>query len=138
MTKENFIERFKEALNQTVDFTHTLAINDLPLKYKFNLYRVDLKYSQKRLDFMEALDVLFEDGQVPKWINISVVKVDGEYTIIACDYSEVYTNDDSMLQFSEDPLSPFSITGPLTSKKPINSEKFYLEEFDEEKGWFKR
>ncbi|MBU1037165.1 hypothetical protein KKF32_03975 [Patescibacteria group bacterium] len=132
MTKENFIKKFNKSLNQTMEFARTLVIDELPDQYKFNLYRADLRYFKKRLEIDEVVNELYQNGKVPKWINIGVIKVDDGYTIIKCEYSDTFYDDDNLLQFPNDPLSPFSITGPA---RPDNQkEKFKLPKFDEEKN----
>lgn len=138
MTKDNFKIRFIKSIEECVKFAKRFIYDELPEQVKINLYRRDKIEKFSRLNVGEALERLYKSGAIPKWIDIGVVKVDGDYTIVACTYSDIFISDDSMLQFSNDPLSPFSISSPPMSKRYQREKKFNLEEFDEEKGWPKK
>jgi len=140
MTKENFKSKFIKSIDECIKFAKKFIIDELPGKIKINLYRRDKEEKFLRLDIDGALEKLYKDGEVPKWIDIAVVKVDEDYTIIACIYSDMFIRDDSMLQFAHDPLSPFQITGPScpNAVDDFKNKKFNLREYDEEKGWPKR
>jgi len=138
MTKENFRSRFLIAIDKSFNYAKKFVFDELPSKFKFNLYHREKIEKYLRLNVDEVIEKLYRDGKIPRWININVAKIDGEYTIFACAYSATFTNDDNMLQFSDEPWSPFQIGGPLMSEKYSMDKKFYLEEFDEEENCIKR
>ena len=140
MTRNEFQLRFIKSIEECIKYAKRFVYDELLEKYKLNLYMKDKIEIFLRLDLEEATGKLYRDGKIPRWINISVVKVDGEQTIIACDYSGTFTNNDRLIDFPDSPFSPFQISSPPypNATNEFKDKKFYLVEFNEEMGWFKR
>jgi len=141
MTRKEFARRFSLAVEECFCYTKPLLVEDLPKRFLYNLY-MNLYENNKRVEnhlrltFEEAVDKLYRDSGVPKWVDVSVVKVDGNVTIMRCDYSKDLVSDDSKIQFADERLSPFKSSGPgfhdLDKLSKIKKgEKVTLDDFDE-------
>jgi len=137
MTKDEFKLRFIAAIKESIARTRKFVLDNLSDEVSINLYSRDKKEINFRLDVNGAIDKLYHDGKIPKWVNVNVVKVDQGYTVIECEYSDIFLDDDRLLQFPDDSFSPFKPSGPYL---PLNWEgleksgKFELLKYDEELG----
>lgn len=61
--------------------------------------------------FDEVTDLLWRDGKVPEWINISLDDVTEEHAILRLMYTDRFTDKDELLRKNEFP--PFRIYGVL-------------------------
>lgn len=144
MLKEKFRLRFVSASDECVKLSRGIISNKLPTNRLYNLYINLYKNNNRvekflRLNLDEAVEKLYRDGAIPKWVDVNVAKVDDGYLIIQCIYSDNFIKDDMQLQFHDQPTSPFKSGGPgfytLDKLDKIKrGEKVILDEFDEEKG----
>lgn len=138
MTKEDFRLRLVTSLNKSIEIAEKFVKEDLQNKLIINLYSRDKKDRLIRISIDEVVEKLYRDGKTPKWVNLNVVKVDCGYTILECCYSDIFTNDDKLMQFHNEPQSPFKSGSPYLPphwKGLENDGKFNLVKYDEEEGW---
>ena len=128
MDKREYIRRFDLEASTCRDLARTCVIEALPVDIRFDVAlhrepnaRGKIKYVGGRLldpaairslSYMEACEMHWVEGSVPRWINMNVSRVDGDATII-----EIATTD--MLISQEDRLlhrwagnPPFQVLGP--------------------------
>lgn len=137
MTKNEFKKRFIKAIEESLKETKKIVTNDLPNNFVINLYSRTGKNNYLRLFVDDAIEKLYVSGSIPKWIDVNVVKVDNDFTIIECQYSDIFLDNDNLLQFHNDPLSPFNLGGPYLPpdwKGLEKNGKFKLLDYDEKEG----
>lgn len=146
MNKDTFIELLSKASKSSRDFARTMIIEGLPdtvvFKVRLNcsydgnpLHADERVYPDDRERFTEGqleglqieyvVELLWRDGRVPEWIDISVIDADDEHTIVEARCCGRFTDNDALLYYDEegtiavhDPLiggprpSPFHVVGP--------------------------
>ncbi len=69
-----------------------------------------------------VVDLLWRDGLVPEWIDISVAAADSEHTFFELRCCGRFTADDSLLYYSERGQGPFGIKSPTFPPHWFESE----------------
>jgi hypothetical protein len=131
--RSTFAKRLSQATTRAHDFAQTLVVEHLPASFK---YRVRLNSSYDRnplrgdemlypddgsaeagrrswsLGFAEAMDLLWRDGSIPEWINVSAVDAVESWTVIELRACGRFTRLDELLYHHEQGLPPFEIHSP--------------------------
>jgi hypothetical protein len=132
MDRTVFAARFSEAAEQSRAFAQTLVSEPLPgdvvVRVRLNrsypgarlrpgevTYPGDGGWEQdfalRRCDLGTAVSVLWRDGRVPEWVNLTVVDRDESVTVIEAVCCGRFTADDDLLYKQSGP-PPFHILGP--------------------------
>lgn len=132
MDRTVFAARFSEAAEQSRAFAQTLVSEPLPgdvvVRVRLNrsypgarlrpgevTYPGDGGWEQesalRRCGLGTAVGVLWRDGRVPEWVNLTVVDRDESVTVIEAVCCGRFTDDDALLYRQSGP-PPFHVLGP--------------------------
>jgi len=143
--KDILKDRLIESIKLVTKLTKKYVLNKIPEEVLLNLYVIsDVRDGEKllRLNIDETIDKLCINNKLPTWVDIRIVKIDNNTTIISADYNkENYTNDEKLFYDFDKEFPPFKVCGPITPpnwESLEKSGKFNLVEFDEEEGWPKK
>ena len=143
MDKSVFSERLWRAAECARDFARTLVIERLPDAIRFEVHlnqshdgnplhpdeRVYPEDTERipasrrsRLTREEAVELLWREGAVPEWVNLSVSREDGEHTLIGLECCGRFTANTQRLYHEREGYPPFHVLGPSLSPS-YDSEK---------------
>ena len=71
MTKENFRSRFLIAIDKSFNYAKKFVFDELPSKFKFNLYHREKIEKYLRLNVDELIEKLYRDGKIPRFMRES-------------------------------------------------------------------
>jgi len=75
----------------------------------------------------DAVSLLWRDGRVPEWINLTVVGIVDDVTIVEALCCGRYTGDDGQLYYERDGApSPFQVLGPELPDDHVDGERFSI------------
>lgn len=149
MDKNVFAERLGVAAERARDFARTLVIEPLPDAIRFDvqlnssydgnpLHADERVYPEdsthipaslrSRLTRAEVVELLWREGTVPEWINLTVKEEDGEHTVIELDSCGRFTANEQLLYHEREGYPPFHVLGPSLppSYDRENEERFSL------------
>ena len=126
MTKEDFRENLKKALDGLINFTQEMVTNKLSYQYKFIIKtnrsydgnplendeevfphdRIDAKSSINPASELTVIDYLWRNGKVPQWINVQVSHCDDDFSYISLECCGRYS------AFLNHKDGPFRALGP--------------------------
>lgn len=99
--------RYFVRLNQSLD--HHLVAGELVFPEDDALYDKLLG----PMNAAAAVDLLWREGLIPEWIDISVVQVDLDHTYMELRCCGRYTADESLLYYARRNTGPFGIKSPI-------------------------
>ncbi|WP_426751631.1 hypothetical protein [Myxococcus sp. Y35] len=133
MDKSVFAERLRRAAERTRDFTRTLIFESLPDAIRFDV-QLNCSYdgnqlhpderiypedperipatSGSGLTREEVVELLWREGTVPEWIDLSVSREDGEHTAIEVACCGRFTANEQLLYHEREGYPPFHVLGP--------------------------
>lgn len=128
LTKDGFEKNLVLAARSALEFARTLVVNELPNMIRYVLL-LNVSYNDNQLDedefvfneeslsqeFTESHDVaelLWRDGKVPEWINVSVVSETEEFTNIKLECCGRFTSNPKYIYHAKEGMAPFHVLGP--------------------------
>ncbi len=133
MDKSVFAERLGRAAERARDFARTLVIEPLPDAIRFEV-ELNSSYDgnplhpdehvypedptripaslRSRLTRAEVVELLWREGTIPEWINLSVTGEDGEHTLIELACCGRFTANAQLLYHEREGYPPFHVLGP--------------------------
>jgi hypothetical protein len=128
MNKEEYINKFDDAVIACVEFGQQYVVEELPTKIKFDisLHQIDEKSGKikflngrlfepnelKSIDYIQARKLLWIDGKVPHWVNMAVKRIEGAFTIIGIELCHKLATTEQQNNHLKEGLRPFRIRGP--------------------------
>ncbi len=145
ISREGFERNFTTAVENAVDFAKNYISNELPNSVTY-LVLLNRSYDEGKLsdtEFLiyknaetcnyilttvsEVMDILWVDGKVPEWIDVSVdsIKNNSVFVKLICCGRFSDNKFDMYLPYKQD-TSPFSVKGPRLPPWYKRGEKFDL------------
>lgn len=133
MHKELFAGRFWQAATRARDFARTLVLEDLPDEMRFRvelnssydghpLHEDEVVFPEEggpqqsvrllRCTGEQVIELLWREGRVPEWINLSVSMKLESLTVIEVLACGRFTANDGLLYHEGEGYPPFHVTGP--------------------------
>jgi len=128
MDKKEYIRRFDLAVSTCRDLARTCVIEVLPEEIRFDLAlrrepneKGKIKYVGGRLldpatirsvPYVEACEMHWVEGGVPRWINMNVSRVDGDATIIEIAATDTLISQEDRLLHRWAGNPPFQVLSP--------------------------
>jgi hypothetical protein len=131
--RETFADRFRRAAEWSREFGQTFVLEELPDDLLFRV-RLNSSYDRNPLregevvfpedgsyeravgvrlcDAAAVVDVLWRDGRVPEWINLSPIGCTESATILEVVSCGRFTDDERLLYHQDAGLPPFHVLGP--------------------------
>ena len=136
--KQTFEENLLKATEYAMSWAKAHVVNPLPEKVRY--YIENDVYLDKKLwsfekemtytDFLDAkalTDELWNVGMVPTSINLNVLTVTDEFTIMTILHNEEFTHSHDKLNYQEDGYPPFHPLSPILPPDfDPNAERFDL------------
>ncbi|MFD2566934.1 hypothetical protein [Pseudotenacibaculum haliotis] len=129
MTKEEFLFRLQGASFLAMKFAENYVKNKLYTEFRYDVTLIEPENRSKEFSEIkenEAVDLIFKEGKVPTWIDISVSKVTKKETIINLLCSKDYSKKKEDLYYTEGGSKPFGIKSPNLPIGYKKGEKFKL------------
>lgn len=146
ISKEGFRKNFREAIRRAYECAKRYVFNNLDLPFRF---RVKLgasydgnplvsdettfpeDYTERERCFSEpdqVTDLLWREGKVPEWINVSIKQVDASHVFFEVLCCGRYSTDKEMLYHHREGIVPFHVLGPPLPTDYVFEDK--IEKFD--------
>jgi hypothetical protein len=116
MERAVLAERFADASAATLAYARTFVLDELPNALTFELH-------DKLVSARQAVSALWRDGRIPTWVNLTVVRVAGDQTVIRIDHGAFTANE---AHCHPSPFVPFQIRGPYVPNDWVRGERFWL------------
>jgi hypothetical protein len=129
MTKDEFAINLRTAAARCWELAQELLLEPIPAELRFN-FRAALrpgnsagliKYFGGRLlkpsqlvhlNVQRTGQLLWVNGSIPRWINLSLMAADAQFSYIEVASSGVLTADDSALYYRNTDVPPFHVLSP--------------------------
>ncbi|MEO1765323.1 MAG: hypothetical protein AAFR83_26175, partial [Cyanobacteria bacterium J06629_18] len=138
-SKNNFEKSLIKAANRARDFTQQYVTNNLPNEIKFKVYlncsndhscssmregelRITRDWDNETYEFdtpAEVVNLIWMEGKIPEWINVTVESENGESTTIALICCGRFSSNPRHIYHILQGLPPFQVVGPAL---PSNCE----------------
>jgi hypothetical protein len=149
MHRTVFAEQLRRAAARTLEFTRSLILEPLPDALRFEarlnqsqdgpplhpderLYPEDTEripdHHRSRLTSEQVVELLWREGAVPEWIDLSVKWVEDAHTLIELRCCGRFTSNERLLYYEdgEGQRMPFQVHGPpLPPSHPFESKERY-------------
>ena len=130
ISRIGFEKNLISAARHALEFARTLVTNHLPDNIRYVVYlgasydgnpledgeqTFPDDYKGKQHCFVNSdgvIDLLWREGKVPEWINVSVESEDGEYTSIKLECCGRYSDDIDHMYHAHEGKAPFHVLGP--------------------------
>jgi hypothetical protein len=130
ISRKAFEKNLIFATQHAFEFACTLVINVLQDKIRYLVYlgtSYDVNplekdeyifpedYTERKRFFsnsIEIVELLWREGKVPEWIDVSVESEDGEYTYVSLKCCGRYSNDVKHIYHAHEGRAPFHVLGP--------------------------
>ncbi|WP_075186522.1 hypothetical protein [Teredinibacter haidensis] len=130
ISREAFGNNLLSASRHALEFARTLVIKELPddVKYVVCLgasydgnplesgeitFPEDYNENMRIFDECEkVINLLWRDGKVPEWINISVASEEDGFTNVRLDCCGRYSSDPEQIYHAHEGRAPFHVLGP--------------------------
>lgn len=129
ISKEGFKKNLILASKETVEFTRTLVYNKLPENIRYKIYlncsydenlekgektfSEDLKNRSRKINEPdEIVKLLWRNGLVPEWINVTVYDVDDNFTYLMLECCGRFSSKPKQMYHIHEGKAPFHILGP--------------------------
>jgi hypothetical protein len=137
MRKEDFLFLLLGASFASFDFAKTFLKNKLGSEFRYDLELLTSKEdnndrhprgsnSHFNLTDKEAINIIYKDGEVPVWIDISVSKSDRKITTLSLLCSDYYSKDRNEFVYDKKGSGPFGIKSPTLPSDFKEGKKFRL------------
>ena len=142
MDTEDCLTYLTSASYHSVKFTENYVKNKLFYNFKFNiklnqscddhadeendLYPEDNNKELHHLELREVPNILCRNGKVPEWIDVSVIAVGKDYTLIELLCSGRFTKEREKMCYSKRGQGPFGIKSPILPPHQKENKKFKL------------
>ncbi len=144
LTKDGFEKNLVLAVSRALEFARTLVVNELPdevchmvlLNASYDAYPLgedekvfdEINVKRKFTDTNAVAELLWRDGMVPEWVNVSVVSEAEGFTNIELVCCGRFTNNLQNIYHAKEGIAPFHVLGPpIPDKFELGSgEKFKL------------
>ncbi|WP_419699678.1 hypothetical protein [Mucilaginibacter sp. NFX135] len=153
MDKQTFIEHFKLLLTHLKDWTSQNCFNELSDNYAFildsnewdiitNAENEHVKgwseLQNKQLSFEQIIDLFYQDGKTPKWVDCNVYYSTPDITVVDLFFSDEF-KDESEIYYMERGTGPFKavVAIPPDHLKVMKGDKFdvnWKKHLDDSKG----
>jgi len=130
ISRERFSTNLVLATQHALEFARTLVFNELPDAIRYVVYlgasfddyaltddekTFSEDYTERTRLYSDSSDVvslLWRDGKVPEWIDVTVVSEDGKYTNIKLDCCGRYSANAADIYHAHEGQAPFHVLGP--------------------------
>lgn len=116
--------------NLLKDFKYIVILNvstDDPSLLQFDVYPEDSGKKVELIDEKDVEDLLYRNGKIPVWIDISVECIHQNKTVIRLLCAGRYSDKSQDYYYNHhDTVSPFGIKGPVFPIGYVKGEKFRL------------
>lgn len=132
MDRDQLADRLRLATTRTVEFSRRFVWNELPdecrylvsrgraganltLKAGETVYPADVPGQFNHiavLDLGGVVALLWREGKIPEWINLTVTSADESCTYIELMYCSRFTDQDHRLYYQTSDTSPIVVCGP--------------------------
>lgn len=130
ISREAFEKNLISATQHALEFARTLVVNMLPDKIRYIVYlgasydgnpleegeqTFPDDYAERSrcfLDSTEVVELLWREGKVPEWINVSVESEYGEATNVKLECCGRYSNNIAHIYHAHEGRAPFHVLGP--------------------------
>ncbi|MGN8072681.1 hypothetical protein [Mucilaginibacter sp. SG564] len=159
MDKQTFIAHFKLLLTHLKDWTSQNCFNELSDNYAFtlepsertdsdhlsdveNMYlKVWNKLQGKQISFEEVINLFYQNGKTPKWVDCSIYYSTPNITVVDLLFSRQF-KDESEIYYMERGTGPFKalVSIPPDHLKVMKGDKFdvnWKKRLDDSKGILK-
>lgn len=146
MDRRVFADRLRAALHAVHDYTGTIVIESLPARivarvvlnasYDGNpLHRDERVYPADRdidpttlaaCSEEDAIDLLWREGLVPEWINVSIVGITFDATVVELLCCGRFTANEALRYHKKEGISPFHVLGPPLPPRWEEGQRFSL------------
>ncbi|MFA5127250.1 MAG: hypothetical protein WC465_04630 [Patescibacteria group bacterium] len=134
MDKTVFKDRFRRAIKKTIELAQKYVKEKIPKDFIIDLSRIDSKdthkskYEGRYEDLEKVIEKLYQDGSVPRWVDLNVKTVENDLSIIRCEYSNIFFNDESNLLHEDEGVPPFHILSPHIPPSHFDFDKNKVKE----------
>ncbi|GAA6151564.1 hypothetical protein [Pseudoteredinibacter isoporae] len=130
ISREAFERNFLDASRHALEFARTLVVDELPDKIKCIVFLgasydgrpligdeitfpEDCKENMRTFESYEkVIKLLWREGKVPEWINVSVISEEKGFTNIRLDCCGRYSGDPEKIYHAQEGRAPFHVLGP--------------------------
>ena len=131
ISSEAFQKNLNESIETAFSFARSLVSNELPDKIKYQIF-MNCSYDRNKLEdgevtlankeqensliesesTEEVFDILWREGRVPEWVNVSVASEDGIFTYLQLACSGKFSNRREHMYHAHEGRAPFHVLGP--------------------------
>ncbi|MEM6401002.1 MAG: hypothetical protein AAF757_12345 [Cyanobacteria bacterium P01_D01_bin.116] len=131
-SKDNFEKSLIQAANRAREFTQKYITNNLPERIQFKVYlncsndhscssmregelRITRDWENEIFEFenpVEVVNLIWIEGKIPEWINVTVESENGELTTVALICCGRFSSNPRHIYHILQGLPPFQIVGP--------------------------
>ena len=129
-SKSNFENSLIKAANRAREFTQKYVTNNLPTEIEFKVYlncsydehtmregelRITRDWENEIYEFntpAEVVDLIWIEGKIPEWINVTLESENGESTTVALICCGRFSSNPRHIYHILQGLPPFHIVGP--------------------------
>ncbi len=129
ISQKGFEKNLVESSQCALEFARSLVVNELPDKIQYVVYlgasfdgNVEddeqifpedyIERTRCFFDSSEVVSLLWREGKVPEWINVSVESEDGKTTSVRLDCCGRYSNVVAKIYHAPEGRAPFHVFGP--------------------------
>lgn len=148
MTKTEFYTNLSNAEKKVYPLTCGMVINTLPAEF---LYIVSIQSSARDgleegefvfpnkpklnqtsspMKAEEVIELLWQDGLVPVWINMSIDNYDEQFSYITLECSGRFAKDKELLYHKGEENQPFHVLSPAIPHRACDENDNIVEKFD--------
>jgi hypothetical protein len=153
MERELFERRFLAASIKARDFARTFIEEPLPDAMRFNVHlngshdvgagpevklfpedsRDQVARRNKNVSAEQVVDLLWRDGLVPQWVDVTVVGETGDATLLDVDACGRFIGDETALYYKWTDVAPFGPKGPSLPVGYVEGQRFSI--YDRSACW---
>ena len=130
ISREGFESNLVGSASYAVEFARTFITNILPDSIKYMVY-LNSSYDESALEEDEyvypddnelskklfsdndsVVELLWRDGKVPEWINVTVEAEDDEYTTVKLECCGRFSSNEKYMYHAHEGKAPFHVLGP--------------------------
>lgn len=141
MERGVFVERFQKAAAQTREFACGFVVEPLPEALRFRVLlnqSVDSRLHEDERVFpddvsplapcteAEVIALLWREGRVPEWVDLSVVGLSGAATLVELRCCGRFTSNETLLYHQRAGLPPLHVQSPALPAEHVQGQRFSL------------
>ncbi|MCP3921957.1 MAG: hypothetical protein GY714_05150 [Desulfobacterales bacterium] len=141
LSKKSFEKNLISASNCCLEFTRTLVLNELPdsicyivclgcsydgnpLEEREKTYPEDYNEPERKCDSSkQVVELLWREGSVPEWINVTVDSEDKNFTYIKLECCGRFSDNHRLMYHIQEGYVPFHVLGPPIPTEFINEKE---------------